>query len=67
MKGGYGYGHAKQALFELIVLKYQSQREKYWYLMDNPKEIIAALEMGEKRAREYAKTVLNRVRGKIGY
>lgn len=67
LKGGYGYGHAKQALFELIVLKYQSQREKYWYLMDNPKEIIAALEMGEKRAREYAKTVLNRVRGKIGY
>lgn len=65
--GGYGYGHAKQALFDLIVEKYQVQREKYWYLMEHPGEIVSALESGEQKAREYAKTVLNRVRNTIGY
>ena len=28
-KGGYGYGHAKQALFELIVEKFKTERERY--------------------------------------
>lgn len=65
--GGYGYGHAKQALFELIVEKYSVQREKYWYLMEHPDEIVAALEIGEQNARKYAKEVLSRVRNTIGY
>lgn len=65
--GGYGYGHAKQALFELIVNKYKNQREKYWYLMQNQNEILDALKIGEEKARDYAKQVLNRVRKTIGY
>jgi tryptophanyl-tRNA synthetase len=65
--GGYGYGHAKQALFELIVEKYKTQREKYWYLMENQQEIISALEIGEQKARDYARQVLKRVRTTIGY
>jgi tryptophanyl-tRNA synthetase len=65
--GGYGYGHAKQALFELIVEKFKVQREKYWHLMEHPEEIIQALEVGEEKARQYAKTVLERVRKTIGY
>ncbi|MBC9811341.1 tryptophan--tRNA ligase [Crocinitomicaceae bacterium CZZ-1] len=65
--GGYGYGHAKQALFELIVEKYKTQREKYWYLMEHPDEIVATLAIGEQKAREYAKVVLSRVRNTIGY
>lgn len=65
--GGYGYGHAKQALFELILEKYKLQRERYRYLMENQEEIIKALEVGEERARDYAKGVLKRVRYTIGY
>ncbi|NGF75121.1 tryptophan--tRNA ligase [Fluviicola sp. SGL-29] len=65
--GGYGYGHAKQALFELIVEKYKTQREKYWHLMEHPDEIVATLAIGEQKAREYAKVVLSRVRNTIGY
>lgn len=65
--GGYGYGHAKQELFDLIVEKYKIQREKYWYLIENQKEIINALEVGEQKARKYAKQVLKRVRTIIGY
>lgn len=67
LAGGYGYGHAKQALFELIIEKYKEQREKYWYLMQNQDEIIDALKIGEAKARAYAKTVLERVRNKVGY
>ncbi len=65
--GGYGYGHAKQALYDLIVEKYKNQREKYWFLMDNPDEIIKALNIGEEKARKYANDVLNRVRKTVGY
>ena len=67
VNGGYGYGHAKQALFDLIVEKYKNQRERYWYLMEHPEEIIAALKIGEDKARKYAKTVLERVRTTVGY
>ena len=65
--GGYGYGHAKQALFDLIITKYKTQREKYWYLMQNENEIIDALKVGEEKARDYANKVLTRVRKTIGY
>ena len=34
--GNYGYGHAKQALFELIIEKFQKEREIYWKLIENP-------------------------------
>mgnify|MGYP000987894780 CR=1 FL=1 len=31
LAGNFGYGHAKQALFELIVEKFKTEREKYNY------------------------------------
>lgn len=65
--GGYGYGHAKQALFELIVEKYKKERELYDYYMNNLQEIDAALEKGAEKARRVANEVLGRVRQKLGY
>ena len=65
--GGYGYGHAKQALFELICNKFSEQRKRYAYYMDNLEEIDQALEFGAKRAAITASTVLKRVRKKLGY
>ena len=67
LKGGFGYGHAKQALFELILEKYKRERERYNYLMSNPEKIEKTLEMGAEKARIIAKKVLKRVRSKIGY
>ena len=66
-KGGYGYGHAKQALFELIVEKFKSERELYNYYMSNLGEIDKALAIGAKKATKIANEVLKRVRNKIGY
>lgn len=65
--GNYGYGHAKQALFELITSKFSEQRERYNYYMDNLSEVDAALEAGAAKAREVAEQVLERVRQKVGY
>lgn len=65
--GNYGYGHAKQALFDLLVEKYAVQREKYKYYMTHLEEIDAALETGAQKAQQTANEVLARVREKLGY
>lgn len=67
LAGGYGYGHAKQELYELILDKFATQRARYNHLMTHPEEIIAALEIGEAKARTTAQNVLKRVREKVGY
>jgi len=65
--GGYGYGHAKEALYQLITTKYSKEREKYAFLMENPQNVLNLLKEGEQKARKYARKVLDRVREKIGY
>ena len=65
--GNYGYGHAKQALYELIITKFADERAKYNHYMSNLHEIDAALAIGAEKARKVAKGVLKRVREKIGY
>ena len=66
-KGGYGYGHAKQALFELLIDKFSAERERYNYYMDNLNEIDKALAIGAEKAKVVADEVLKRVRTKVGY
>ncbi len=65
--GNYGYGHAKQALYELIITKYAEERAKYNHYMENLHEVDKALAIGAEKARKVAKEVLQRVRKKIGY
>jgi len=65
--GNYGYGHAKQALYELIVEKFATEREKYNHYMNNLHELDEALTIGAEKARKVAAGVLKRVRSKIGY
>ena len=67
LAGNYGYGHAKQALYELIIQKFEKQRERYTYYMNNLEEIDAALKKGAEKASETANEVLLRVRTKLGY
>ena len=65
--GNYGYGHAKQALFELICEKFATVREKYAYYMSNLDEVDALLKAGADKAAAIANEVLKRVRVKLGY
>lgn len=65
--GNYGYGHAKQAVFELITDKFAVQRERYNYFINNLDEIDKALAIGASKAKLVANDVLKRVREKVGY
>lgn len=65
--GNYGYGHAKQALFELILNRFEQERKLFNHLMENPTEINAQLKAGESKAAVIASEVMNRVRLKLGY
>jgi len=65
--GNYGYGHAKKALFELILLKFGKNRERFDHFMSNKQEIDAALLEGATKAKVVADGVLGRVREKLGY
>lgn len=65
--GGYGYGHAKTDLLNLILEKYKENRSKFDYLMSNKKEIDLILSEGSKKAEITAKQVLKRVKTKLGF
>jgi tryptophanyl-tRNA synthetase len=65
--GNFGYGHAKQELFELIISKFKAQREKFEYYMTHRDELDDILGEGAKQAREVAYKTLYRVRRELGY
>ena len=65
--GNYGYGHAKQALYELVMTKFSKQRKLYSYYMSNPDEIDKILSIGAEKATIIANNVLSRVKSKLGY
>ena len=60
--GNYGYGHAKQALYEVILERFGEAREKFDYYMNNRNEIDDALALGAEKAKKTADEVLKRVR-----
>ncbi|MEP3208417.1 MAG: tryptophan--tRNA ligase [Maribacter sp.] len=66
-QGNYGYGHAKQALYEVILEQFGEAREKYDYYMNNLNEVDEALHLGAEKAKKTAAEVLERVRNKVGY
>ena len=67
VKGGYGYGHAKNAIFELILEKYKEERAEYTRLMANEQELENALRIGEAKAAERANAKLAQVRAVVGF
>jgi tryptophanyl-tRNA synthetase len=64
--GGLGYGHAKQALFEVVDAQLEEARETYNELKANPDEIRAVLDAGGIRAQTVARATLDRVRSAVG-
>ena len=65
--GNYGYGHAKQELYELIIAEFAEARTKFDYLMQNKTEIDEALKQGALKAQLVANATLSRVRKSLGY
>ena len=65
--GNYGFGHAKTALYELILEKFAQPREKFAYYMDHLSQVDEILREGAEKASQVAKQTLQRVREKLGY
>ena len=65
--GGYGYGHAKKELYELIVSTFSAERERFDFYMTNNDELERELRAGEEKARFVAGQTIRRVRGKLGF
>lgn len=66
-RGGYGYGHAKQALFELIMDKFSTQRESFTQMINDTKQLDELLAIGAAKAQSVASDVMGRVREHLGY
>lgn len=67
LNGGFGYGHAKTALFELILDTFKSQRESYLSLMQNETLLEKELQVGEQKAQAMADEKLKQIRSAVGY
>lgn len=64
--GGYGWGHAKQDLFEAIDQELGPRREVYASFRDDEARLDGLLEEGANKARSIAKETIARVRLAVG-
>ncbi|PBQ32198.1 tryptophan--tRNA ligase [Sphingobacteriaceae bacterium] len=67
LKGGFGYGHAKTALLNLILEKYKEPRKTYDHFMANPDLLEKELAIGEAKANKMANDKLKQIREVLGY
>lgn len=64
--GGYGYGHAKTRLSELINERFATARERYTYYESHLDDVRDILREGGKKARAVAEETMARVRTATG-
>ena len=67
LKGGIGYGEAKELLYDNILKRFINNREKYFELLENEEEVETLLLNGATKARKQAQKVLKRVRTRVGF
>lgn len=67
LNGGFGYGHAKTALLNLILAKFEQQRRIFDDYMNNPEKIEEILKIGADKATAVSTVILKRVREKLGF
>jgi tryptophanyl-tRNA synthetase len=67
LRGGYGYGHAKKALHEVILEKYREPREIFDYYMTHNDALERKLVEGEEKARIIARKTIGRMREALGF
>jgi tryptophanyl-tRNA synthetase len=65
-EGGYGWGHAKEDLFQAIEAEIGPKREVYLSIRGDEKQLDAILHAGAERARTIAHGTIRRVRSAVG-
>ena len=64
--GGYGYGHAKQALFEAMQDYFAPMRKRRAELVNNLDYVHETLRRGAERARAEAEITMDSIRRAVG-
>lgn len=67
LAGGYGYGPAKQALFDVILEKFAAERARFDHYLSHVQELEDALRAGEAKAQAIAGRTIQRVRDVMGF
>lgn len=67
LAGGYGYGHAKKALLEVLIESFREPRAEFNRWMSDKGALDAELARGAAKAREVGSATLDRVRKALGY
>lgn len=66
-KGGIGWGHAKEELFQIIDAHIKPLRERYTELRKDERGLIDVLSDGAERAYQIARPELNKLRECLGF
>lgn len=66
LSGGYGYGQAKEALFEALVQRFEREREAFQHWRKDTAALEQILLAGAEKARVEAQKTLQRVREAVG-
>jgi tryptophanyl-tRNA synthetase len=62
LRGNFGYGTAKQALFEKLWNGFAKEREIFNFYMENDNELEKKLKLGEEKAKVIAEETIQKVR-----
>ena len=64
LAGGYGYGQAKQALWELILEQFKTERYRFQSYLQDVSYVEQQLAIGEEKARSIAAHTLEKIRAR---
>ena len=67
LAGGYGYGHAKKELLNVILREFKDAREKYNYYMNHLDVLENILKEGADKTRVIASETLQRIRKSLKF
>ncbi|MDB5272774.1 MAG: trpS [Chitinophagaceae bacterium] len=67
LAGNYGYGHAKQELYELLLTQFAKEREAFDHFIGDKTLLEKKLKEGAQKAKAIGLPVLQKVREKVGY
>jgi tryptophanyl-tRNA synthetase len=65
--GGYGYGHAKTKLFEVLWEKFATERSIFNKWINNISDLNQALQIGEQKTEKVAAATIQAVRKAMGF
>ena len=67
LRGGFGYGEVKEALFEVLERTFAKPRTRYEALLADPPALDRVLLKGAEKARTAAAPMLSKVRKAVGF